>query len=87
MPMFRAMIGDKEFVLEGGAIDVNGNGTLLTTEECLLDQKVQVRNPGFGRAEIEAALRANLGVKNILWLATESLATIPTATWTISAVL
>ena len=58
----------KEFVLEGGAIDVNGNGTLITTEECLLDQKVQVRNPGFGRAEIETALCANLGVKNILWL-------------------
>jgi agmatine deiminase len=68
VPMFRAMIGDKEFVLEGGAIDVNGSGTLITTEECLLDQKVQVRNPGFGRPEIESALCANLGVSNILWL-------------------
>ncbi len=68
LPMFRAQIGGKEFVLEGGAIDVNGSGTLITTEECLLDQKVQVRNPGFGRAEIEKALRANLGVANILWL-------------------
>jgi agmatine deiminase len=68
LPMFRAMIDGKEFVLEGGAIDVNGSGTLMTTEECLLDTKVHVRNPGFGRAEIEEALRANLGVNNILWL-------------------
>lgn len=63
-----ARIGKKGFVLEGGGIEVNGAGTLLTTEECLLDAGVQVRNPGFGRAEIEAALRANLGVENILWL-------------------
>lgn len=58
----------QHFVLEGGAIDVNGRGTLLTTEECLLDKKTQVRNPGMGRAETEAELRALLGVKNILWL-------------------
>lgn len=58
----------QHFVLEGGAIDVNGCGTLLTTEECLLDGQTQVRNPGMGRAETEAQLRALLGVKNILWL-------------------
>src|SRR5207244_1224783 len=58
----------REFVLEGGSIDVNGRGTLLTTEECLLDPVVQVRNPGFGRAEIEAVLKDQLGVANILWL-------------------
>jgi agmatine deiminase len=58
----------REVVLEGGSIDVNGRGTLLTTEECLLDQKRQVRNPGFSRADSEAALRDNLGVKNIVWL-------------------
>ncbi len=40
------------FVLEGGAIDVNGCGTVLTTEECLLDQKTQVRNPGLSRAQV-----------------------------------
>jgi len=54
--------------LEGGSIDVNGRGTLLTTEECLLDPRVQVRNPGLSRVEIEAALRRFLGVTNILWL-------------------
>jgi len=63
-----AKIGGRDFVLEGGSIDVNGRGTLMTTEECLLDPKVQVRNPGFGKNEIEQALRDNLGVKNILWL-------------------
>ena len=66
--MFNASIGKKEFVLEGGSIDVNGRGTLLTTEECLLHPSTQVRNPGFGKEEIEQALRDNLGVSNILWL-------------------
>ena len=47
----------RDVVLEGGSIDVNGRGTVLTTEECLLDQKRQVRNPGFSRADTEAALR------------------------------
>ncbi len=54
-------------VLEGGAIDVNGQGTLLTTEECLLSE-TQQRNPGKSREEIEAALSAHLGVRHFLWL-------------------
>src|SRR6476646_5533700 len=45
-------------VLEGGAIDVNGSGTLLATEECLLDAKVQVLNRGLGRGEMERVLGA-----------------------------
>jgi agmatine deiminase len=56
------------FVLEGGGIDVNGRGTLLTTEECYLHPKVQVRNPGVGRAEFERVVKANLGVTNVFWL-------------------
>ena len=63
-----ATIEGKDFVLEGGSIDVNGTGTVLTTEECLLDTKVQVRNPGFGKTEIDHALRDHLGVTNVLWL-------------------
>jgi len=63
-----AKIGDKDFVLEGGSIDVNGKGTVITTEECLLDPVVQVRNPGFGKQEVEQALRENLGITNVLWL-------------------
>ena len=55
-------------VLEGGAIDVNGSGTLLATEECLLDEKVQVRNPGLSREALENVLGAYLGVRKVLWL-------------------
>ena len=58
----------KPFVLEGGAIDVNGRGSLITTEECLLDDKVQVRNPGVRREEYEQVLKDSLGAKNVLWL-------------------
>lgn len=68
MRSFKPMIGRQPFVLEGGAIDVNGRGTLLTTEECLLDQETQVRNPGLNKAETERMLREHLGVSNILWL-------------------
>ena len=63
-----ALLDGREIVLEGGSIDVNGRGTVLTTEECLLDQKRQVRNPGLSRADTERALRENLGVQNVIWL-------------------
>ena len=68
MKLFRAQLGGRDVVLEGGSIDVNGSGTVLTTEECLLDQKRQVRNPGFDRTQTEAVLREYLGVTNIIWL-------------------
>jgi agmatine deiminase len=55
-------------VLEGGSIDVNGRGSLITTEECLLDPEVQVRNPGLGRADLEAVFRDYLGATNVMWL-------------------
>ena len=67
--LFHAQCNGKDFVIEGGGVEVNGRGTLLTTEECYLDPKVQVRNPGLGRNEIEAALKQYLGVGNVLWLA------------------
>ncbi len=54
-----------DFVLEGGSIDSDGAGTLLTTEACLLSK---TRNPGYTRAEIEARLRDWLGIRQILWL-------------------
>jgi agmatine deiminase len=66
--LFKAQYAGRNFVLEGGGIDVNGKGTLLTTEECYLDPKVQVRNPGLGKAEIDATLKQYLGVSNVLWL-------------------
>jgi agmatine deiminase len=67
-PLFDAQCNGRPFVLEGGGIDVNGHGTLLTTEECYLSRKVQVRNPGVGRKDFERALRENLGVTNVFWL-------------------
>ena len=57
----------RELVLEGGSIDGNGRGLLLTTEECLLSS-VQQRNPGMAREDIEAALGRMLNVKKVLWL-------------------
>ncbi|PYP16187.1 MAG: agmatine deiminase [Gemmatimonadetes bacterium] len=66
--LLRARAGDRDVVLEGGSIDVNGRGTLLTTEQCLLDPAVQVRNPGLSRVELERVLRDHLGVTNVLWL-------------------
>jgi agmatine deiminase len=64
-----AAVGGKPWrvVLEGGAIDVNGAGTMLATEECLLDE-VQERNPGLPREDLEAVLADHLGVRKVLWL-------------------
>jgi len=68
VPLVRARAGSRDVVLEGGSIDVNGRGSLLTTEECLLDPAVQVRNPGLSRSGLEAVLRDYLGATNVLWL-------------------
>jgi agmatine deiminase len=57
----------RRVVLEAGSIDVNGLGTMLTTEECLLSS-TQARNPGVSRHELEAIFRDYLGVTNVLWL-------------------
>jgi agmatine deiminase len=57
----------RRVVLEGGAIDVNGRGTLLTTEECLLSP-IQARNPGLERRDLERVLAEHLGVRKVLWL-------------------
>jgi len=57
----------RRVVLEGGSIDVNGRGTLLTTEECLLS-KTQERNPSFVREDYKQVFREYFGVTNVLWL-------------------
>jgi agmatine deiminase len=69
LPSWKPVAGNpnQRMVLEGGSIDVNGQGLLLTTEECLLSE-VQQRNPGLTKSEIETGLHDYLGIKKILWL-------------------
>ena len=59
--------GRERLVLEGGAIDSDGRGTLLTTEECLLSQ-VQARNPGLTRQQYESVFEEWLGIRRTIWL-------------------
>lgn len=64
----KAEYNGRHVVLEGGSIDYNGKRTLLTTEECLLDDKIQVRNPGFTKKDYEEVFRKYIGITNIIWL-------------------
>ncbi len=66
-PSWAPRIGSRRVVLEGGAIDANGEGTLLTTEECLLST-VQARNPGMSREALEALFSQYLGIDRVVWL-------------------
>jgi agmatine deiminase len=67
IPVWEPRYRGRPVVLEGGSIDVNGAGTLLTTEECLLSSE-QARNPGFTRADWETVFRDYFGATNVLWL-------------------
>lgn len=66
--IFHVEYEGKEVVLEGGAIDLNGAGAIMTTEECLLDYEVQTRNPHLSREDYERVFAENLGASNTLWL-------------------
>lgn len=68
IPLTEIRHRSRHIILEGGAIDVNGRGTLLTTEECLLDPKIQVRNKHFSKENYEAVFREYLGISNVIWL-------------------
>ncbi len=68
LPRIQPMHKGKRVVLEGGSIDVNGAGLLLTTEECLLDADTQVRNPNFTREDYEEVFAKYLGIKKVIWL-------------------
>lgn len=67
VPLWRALAGRVWTVLEGGAIDVNGQGTLLATEECLLGSP-QRRNPRLTRSDLHRVFSDYLGVDGVLWL-------------------
>jgi agmatine deiminase len=68
LPLTQVMYKGKPVIVEGGAIDSNGKGTLLTTEECLLHPTIQVRNPNFTKADYEAVFKEYLGITNVIWL-------------------
>lgn len=63
-----AIYAGKNVVLEGGAIDINGAGTLITTEECLMDQETQVRNLGFTKEDYSKIFFDELEIENVIWL-------------------
>lgn len=67
LPQWTPTIAEHRIVLEGGSIDVNGRGTLITTEECLLSE-VQQRNPGLSREQLERAFHDYLGIDQVLWM-------------------
>jgi len=68
IPLTQVTYEGKPVVLEGGALEVNGKGTLLTSEECLLHPTIQVRNPGFTKEDYEAIFKDYFGVTNTIWL-------------------
>ena len=68
IPVTQAIYKGKPVIVEGGAIDSNGKGTLLTSEECLLHPEIQVRNPNFTKADYEAVFKEYLGITNVIWL-------------------
>ncbi len=63
-----AIFKNVNVILEGGAIDVNGIGSLLTSEECLLDKITQVRNEGFTRNNYNELFKKYFNVSNVIWL-------------------
>lgn len=68
VPLTQVTYKGKPVIVEGGAIEVNGKGTLLTSEECLMHPTIQVRNPGFTKEDYEAVFKEYLGVTNVIWL-------------------
>jgi agmatine deiminase len=68
LPIIPALYDKQQVVLEGGAIDINGKGTLITTEECLLDPNVQIRNIDFTKQDYAEVFNKFLGINNIIWL-------------------
>ena len=68
LPLTQVTYNGKPVIVEGGAIDVNGKGTLLTSEECLMHPSIQVRNATFTKADYEAVFKEYLGITNVIWV-------------------
>jgi agmatine deiminase len=67
-PLFDARWQGRPFVMEGGGMELNGRGTLITTEECYQHPTIQVRNPGMTKADYADTFKKYLGATNVLWL-------------------
>ena len=67
MPQWQPQWQTQRIVLEGGSIDTNGAGVLLTTEECHLSH-IQQRNPGLSREDLESVFQNYLGIEQVIWL-------------------
>lgn len=67
-PLFDARWQGRPFVMEGGGMELNGRGTLITTEECYQHPTIQIRNPGMTKADYAETFKKYLGVTNLLWL-------------------
>jgi len=68
LPLTQVTYNGKPVIVEGGAIETNGKGTLITSEECLMHPTIQVRNPNFTKADYEAVFKEFLGITNVIWL-------------------
>ena len=68
LPLTQVTYNGKPVIVEGGAIETNGKGTLITSEECLMHPTIQVRNSNFTKADYEAVFKEYLGITNVIWL-------------------
>ena len=68
IPVQQVTYKGKPVIVEGGAIETNGKGTLITSEECLMHPTIQVRNQNFTKADYEAVFKEYLGINNVIWL-------------------
>ena len=68
IPVQQVTYKGKPVIVEGGAIETNGKGTLITSEECLMHPTIQVRNQNFTKEDYEAVFKEFLGITNVIWL-------------------
>ena len=68
IPLTPVIYKGKPVIVEGGAIETNGKGTLITSEECLMHPSIQVRNPNFTKEDYEIVFKEYLGITNVIWV-------------------
>lgn len=68
IPLTQVVYKGIPVIVEGGAIETNGKGTLITSEECLMHPTIQVRNPNFTKEDYEVVFKEYLGITNVIWV-------------------